>query len=87
MPAKNRPDLKTPEWKAITKVVLERFGYQCVACPAEATTVDHIIPHSLGGTSDLSNLQAMCNRCNGAKGNKVQFRNNWTNPRWGVRLS
>lgn len=87
MPSNNRPDLKTADWKAKCKIVLERFGHQCAHCEKEADTVDHIVPHSLGGTSDLSNLQALCRSCNGAKGNKIQFRQSWTNPRWGVRLS
>lgn len=32
-------------------------------------TVDHILPHSLGGRYDPSNFQTMCQPCNGAKQN------------------
>jgi 5-methylcytosine-specific restriction endonuclease McrA len=34
-------------------------------------TKDHILPKSKGGTDDLDNLQTMCHRCNGKKGNKT----------------
>jgi 5-methylcytosine-specific restriction endonuclease McrA len=36
-------------------------------CPLE---YDHIIPFSLGGTSDEGNIQLLCKSCNGTKSNK-----------------
>lgn len=33
--------------------------------------VDHIHPRHLGGTSEIDNLQALCNQCNSRKGAKV----------------
>lgn len=33
--------------------------------------VDHIIPLSRGGTSDIENLQPLCRYHNGAKGNRA----------------
>ena len=35
-------------------------------------TKDHIIPKSKGGTNNISNYQTMCERCNEAKGNKLE---------------
>jgi len=37
-------------------------------------TRDHIIPRSKGGTNILSNMQTMCNDCNGKKGNTAGFK-------------
>jgi diadenosine tetraphosphate (Ap4A) HIT family hydrolase len=52
--------------------VLRQAGFRCLLCgvPAEerALEVDHIIPRKHGGTDDLSNLQALCWKCNANKG-------------------
>ena len=37
-------------------------------------TIDHIIPKQYGGSSDLSNLQLMCRRCNQVKGMQTEYR-------------
>ena len=34
-------------------------------------TKDHSVPKSEGGTDDLSNLEPMCSKCNGAKGSRT----------------
>ena len=44
----------------------------CVHClvkgrPTQAREIDHIIPVSMGGTNDLSNLQALCLDCHSRK--------------------
>ena len=62
--------------------VMKRARYRCELCGVSAAEmaleVDHIQPRSLGGGDELSNLQALCYRCNARKGNKddTDFRNN-----------
>ena len=34
-------------------------------------TIDHIIPHALGGSNDLSNKVLACLQCNGSKGTRL----------------
>ena len=63
-----RKDLNTSRWQTIRKGVLQRDQYTCAYCGKEATTVDHIIPHSLGGDDHPSNLVACCRPCNSSKG-------------------
>ena len=53
--------------------VLCRDGHRCVLCGASAKDgvklhVDHIIPVSKGGKTELSNLRTLCERCNLGKG-------------------
>lgn len=47
--------------------VLARDGGRCQirwpGCLGEGVEVDHIIPHSEGGSIDLENLQAVCIAC------------------------
>lgn len=87
MPANNRGDLKTTEWKAMRAFILERDAHTCAYCGGEADTVDHIIPVSAGGQATPSNLLAACNRCNGQKSNRIHTRTNWVSPNWKVRLN
>ncbi len=53
--------------------VMKRARYRCELCGVSAAEialeVDHIHPRSLGGSNDLSNLQALCYRCNSWKSN------------------
>ena len=54
--------------------VLKRARYRCELCGVSAAEValevDHIQPRSLNGSDDLSNLQALCYRCNARKSNR-----------------
>jgi 5-methylcytosine-specific restriction endonuclease McrA len=47
----------------------------CASCGAtQDLTVDHIVPLSRGGSSDLSNLQTLCRSCNGIKSGQIEKR-------------
>lgn len=51
--------------------------YHCAICgTAESTRihfqVDHIVPMNLGGKSVPGNLQILCRKCNGTKGDKIR---------------
>jgi ATP adenylyltransferase len=52
--------------------VLKRAGFRCELCgisaDERAIEVDHIIPRKFGGKDDLTNLQALCFKCNANKG-------------------
>lgn len=55
--------------------VLKRDGYRCRICGRSANDgarleVDHIIPISKGGKTELSNLQTLCWDCNRGKGSQ-----------------
>lgn len=55
--------------------VLKRDGFKCVACghgvPEGAKLqLDHKRPFSLGGLTELSNLQTLCDACNLSKSNR-----------------
>src|ERR1700733_6754577 len=58
-------------WARLSAAVLKRDRYECQlqlpGCLGRATTADHIIPKSRGGTATMDNLQAACRPCNSAK--------------------
>ncbi len=44
---------------------------KCLACRKRVKlTVDHIVPVSKGGTSEITNIQPLCEHCNKSKGTK-----------------
>lgn len=56
--------------------VLKRDNYKCCICGMSAKDgiklhVDHIIPISKGGKTEMNNLQTLCERCNFGKSNKL----------------
>lgn len=57
--------------KRLRYEVLRRDGFKCRYCGAEpgerALQVDHVIPESLGGKNEPSNLATACGPCNGGK--------------------
>ncbi|WP_405375086.1 MULTISPECIES: HNH endonuclease [unclassified Microbacterium] len=63
--------LMTPSLRAD---VLRRDGSRCRACGASSADrplhIDHILPVSRGGRTELTNLQTLCQACNLGKGNR-----------------
>ncbi len=61
----------------IRNQVVAQFANRCGYCQSQqrlmgvALTIDHIIPQSLGGTSDLENLCQACWGCNLAKSDRT----------------
>lgn len=66
-------------------LVLKAAGGRCQLCGIAAKDrpldVDHIIPRSRGGKTELANLQALCSKCNRSKRNQdeTDFRS-WPHP-------
>jgi hypothetical protein len=62
---------RTPISGSIKVRVLTRAKGRCECCCAHehqrALEVDHIVPRNHAGSDDLSNLQALCFRCNAGK--------------------
>ena len=61
--------------RTVERRVFAQYGYACDDCGVHGTeaelTVDHIYPHSLGGSDDEINLRPLCRSCNSRKGAKV----------------
>lgn len=58
--------------------VFQRDNFKCVFCGASPATdpniqlhIDHIVPFSKGGKTELSNLQTLCQNCNWGKGDET----------------
>ena len=58
-------------WRLARQEALVRDNYQCRACGRLVTgrdaNVDHIIPLSKNGTSNLDNVQVLCRGCHSRK--------------------
>lgn len=73
---------RTPEWEALRKRVLRKYGVRCMKCKINGIEmhVDHIKPRSLYPDLELEfeNLQVLCKYCNLEKSNKdeIDYRNN-----------
>ncbi len=56
--------------KTTKKIVFSRDGGNCNCCGSFFELVyDHITPFSCGGSSDASNIQLLCQKCNRSKSN------------------
>lgn len=70
-------NIREPISPKIRYEVLQRDGGQCVKCGASPKNdnkvnlqVDHIIPVSKGGKTNISNLQTFCQKCNSGKSDR-----------------
>ena len=58
--------------REVVDAVYRRDGGRCVYCGAtENLHLDHIIPFSRGGATNVENLQLLCQKCNLTKSNKI----------------
>ncbi|MEZ5381826.1 MAG: HNH endonuclease [Microthrixaceae bacterium] len=68
--------------------VLRRDGHRCAyrssspVCEQRATSVDHVIPRSRGGSDQTSNLVAACLPCNQLKGDRTPEELGWVAEPW-----
>jgi len=63
------------------KNVFQRDNYTCQYCKKKflkaELTQDHIIPKSLGGKTEWTNITTSCKKCNTKKGSKTLQQLNW----------
>lgn len=54
-------------WQTIRNLVLDRDGFRCVECGdlllSSDADIHHLLPRSMGGTDELSNLVTLCDGC------------------------
>ncbi|MBB6411857.1 RecQ family ATP-dependent DNA helicase [Mesorhizobium sangaii] len=62
-----RLNIASDHWVGVRRQVLERDGYRCVSCGCELKSreadVHHLLPRSMGGSDELSNLVTLCDGC------------------------
>ena len=62
--AGNGGDFTVTEWKELCRTYL----YRCLCCgKKKPLTADHVIPVILGGSSNIDNIQPLCQPCNSHK--------------------
>lgn len=66
----DQPDIDITKWKE----TLILFDYKCLYCRDEATSLDHMVPVTRGGTNHHTNCVPACTRCNSSKGKKDLLR-------------
>lgn len=74
--------------------VLRRDAHRCAYCGKAASTIDHVLPRSRGGSNSWENLVACCLRCNNLKSDHTPQEMGWElrwlpkpprGPQWTVR--
>lgn len=57
--------------KRMTRLTLDVYGSRCHLCEKPgATTADHLVPRSLGGSDAIENLRPAHKLCNSRRGNR-----------------
>ena len=55
------------DWEETRHLVLERDNFHCLSCGIAVSSaqadIHHLLPRSMGGTDDLSNLVTLCDGC------------------------
>jgi 5-methylcytosine-specific restriction endonuclease McrA len=58
--------------RRLRNIIIERDGQRCVYCGVDLELneihIDHVIPESKGGPTNIQNLQVTCRKCNTEKG-------------------
>lgn len=69
----NGGNFTTQEWAELCN----KHDNKCLCCKKrKKLTIDHIVPISKGGTSNIENIQPLCKSCNSKKGVKIiDYRN------------
>jgi 5-methylcytosine-specific restriction endonuclease McrA len=62
------------------RAVFARDGGRCVYCGGVATSIDHVVPRSRGGTHTWDNVVAACRRCNHTKADRSLAELGWKLP-------
>ncbi|WP_331253578.1 HNH endonuclease [Modestobacter sp. VKM Ac-2986] len=62
------------------RAVFTRDSSTCVYCGASATSIDHVVPRSRGGTHTWENVVAACRRCNHVKADRSLAEMGWALP-------
>jgi 5-methylcytosine-specific restriction endonuclease McrA len=62
------------------RAVFSRDGQTCVYCGGSATSIDHVVPRSRGGTHTWDNVVAACRRCNHTKADRSLAELGWALP-------
>ena len=58
--------------KEVRNAVWIRDGGRCMECAAlDYLEFDHLIPVAKGGSNTVNNIQLLCRRCNGSKGDRI----------------
>ncbi|CAN5632539.1 HNH endonuclease [soil metagenome] len=59
------------------RAVLRRDRHACSYCGQSASTIDHVVPRSRGGSHAWDNVVACCLACNGRKGDRLLSELGW----------